>query len=197
AYLARRQAIAADTLPPSPDFHFKKGSQGLRQWEAAASTKGPVVRIPALQMAELDAIEPRSLAPDAAPSDLLRHPHEQLYLLTRSPGSGWQLPSTALMDGELLHEAAERLLASLGKNWQTWVVGKVPAAHTSAPAASNSDIQDTFIIKARLLAGFPDLLTDDSGSPINDVQAGWFAPASGELEGKMDAHTVEKLKEIL
>ena len=47
----------------------------------------------------------------------------------------------------------------MGRDWSTWVVGKIPSGVMS---------DDVFVMKARLLAGYTDLIKDTA-------EVGWFS----------------------
>jgi hypothetical protein len=70
-------------------------------------------------------------------------------------------------------------MGDMGKDWSTWVVGKVPAGQLSG---------DVFVMKARLLAGFADQL--------KDKEFGWFTQEGDEIEQVLGAEGREYYQEI-
>jgi hypothetical protein len=105
AYLARRQAqTRATSLPPSPDFYFKRGSSGEAAWLAAQTPAlGGIVRLPVLQESELAAVEIPEVVSEGPIDSLNRWPDRVLYLMKKEK-DGWRLPSVELKSDELLHE---------------------------------------------------------------------------------------------
>ncbi|KAI9737169.1 MAG: 39S ribosomal protein L46, mitochondrial [Cirrosporium novae-zelandiae] len=104
-----------------------------------------------------------------------------LYLLVKEKSGIWKFPTAGLEGKENLHEAAARLITQTGgPNMNTWVVGHVPIGHLVYrypsllhDSAQNVDLagEKTFFMKARIMAGKPDLSANTLG--LQDYQ--WLA----------------------
>ncbi|VUC26421.1 unnamed protein product [Clonostachys rosea] len=92
-----------------------------------------------------------------------------LYLVVKGK-DGWSFPADVIPDGENLHQCAQRALdQAAGVNMNTWIVGRVPVAHTvkepvrDASGAIKSKGEKTFFLKGRIMAGQADLKDNPFG----------------------------------
>ncbi|CAG9971985.1 unnamed protein product [Clonostachys byssicola] len=92
-----------------------------------------------------------------------------LYLVVKGK-DGWSFPADVIPDGENLHQCAQRVLdQAAGVNMNTWIVGRVPVAHTvkepvrDASGGVKSKGAKTFFLKGRIMAGQADLKDNPFG----------------------------------
>ncbi|CAH0049266.1 unnamed protein product [Clonostachys solani] len=92
-----------------------------------------------------------------------------LYLVVKGK-DGWSFPADVIPDGENLHQCAQRVLdQAAGVNMNTWIVGRVPVAHTvkepvrDASGGVKSKGEKTFFLKGRIMAGQADLKDNPFG----------------------------------
>ncbi|ORY69501.1 50S ribosomal subunit L30 [Pseudomassariella vexata] len=83
-----------------------------------------------------------------------------LYLVVQASDGVWQFPNDDVPTYENLHEAAKRVLdTAAGVNMNTWIVGRVPAAHYVAqPEFDEKTVlkrrgEKVFFLKGRIMAG--------------------------------------------
>ncbi|KAJ3302636.1 54S ribosomal protein L17 mitochondrial [Kappamyces sp. JEL0829] len=154
--LYREARDEAEKRPFSHSFYYKKGALTEDRWLEAQRQNAPhLVQAAEPELWEWDQEREanrhkqaeKQKTCDADYTSLDRLSRDSLYLFIKQNNS-WKLPDGALLDSQVLDEAAPQVLQSLvGSKMDTWFVGRVPAGHYDTKDAT------IFYMKAHIMAG--------------------------------------------